>query len=89
LRYWARRAEIKPADQVLLVTTQLYVPFQYLTALRVLGLERDCDVYCCGVDAATAVAPLPNLTARSYLQEIRSALLAAVELMTVARRAGR
>jgi hypothetical protein len=89
LRYWASRAEINPVDQVLLVTTQVYVPFQYLTALRILGLEYGCGVYCCGVDLTTALVPFIKLSARSYLQEIRAALLAAHQLITAASRSSR
>jgi hypothetical protein len=88
LRYWAAGAGIGPADRVLLLTTQIYVPFQQLVGLRVLGLERGCAVACCGVDAATSVLPPATFGGRSYLQEVRSALRAAGELMAAAQRAG-
>jgi hypothetical protein len=88
LRYWAAAAGIGPADRVLLLTTQIYVPFQQLVGLRILGLERGCAVACCGVDAATSVIPPATFGGRSYLQEVRSALRAAGELMAAAQRAG-
>jgi hypothetical protein len=84
LRYWADLAGIGRADRVLLLTTQIYVPFQQLVGLRVLGLERNCRVYCCGVDAASSLLPGKTFSGRSYLQEIRSALRAAAELMMAA-----
>ena len=87
LRYWASRHEIGRDDRVLLLTTQIYVPFQQLVALRVLGIERGCAVRCCGVDAKSSFLPGLSFSGRSYLQEIRSALLAADTLMTAAREA--
>jgi hypothetical protein len=82
LRFWASRAGIGRDDRVLLLTTQIYVPFQQFSALQVLGIERGCAVRCCGVDAGNSFLPGLSFSGRSYLQEIRSALLAASRLMT-------
>jgi len=82
LRYWADQRGIARHDRVLLVTTQIYVPYQQLVGLKVLGIERGCLVYCCGVDAANSFLPPNPFSGRSYLQEIRSALGAASDLMT-------
>jgi hypothetical protein len=87
-RYWATGAGISAQDRVLLMTTQIYVPFQQFDCLRVLGLERGCAVSCCGVDIQTAFLPMKDFSSRSYLQEIRSALRAASSLMAAAREAG-
>jgi len=87
LRYWAARNGIGRDDRMLLLTTQIYVPFQQLVALRVLGIERGCAVHYCGVDAKNSFLPGISFSGRSYLQEIRSALLAADTLMTAAREA--
>ena len=87
LRYWAAQHEIGRDDRVLLLTTQIYVPFQQLVALRVLGIERGCAVHYCGVDAESSFLPGLSFSGRSYLQEVRSALLAADTLMTAAREA--
>jgi hypothetical protein len=81
LRYWARDRSIGASDRVLLLTTQIYVPFQQLAGLQVLGIEYGCQVRCCGVDADNSVLPGRTFGGRSYLQEIRSALLAARDLM--------
>jgi len=86
LRYWAQLAGIGRDDDVLILTTQIYVPYQHLETVRVLGLERGCGVYSCGVDPASS--PLPRIApfgGRDYLQEIRSALLAARRLLRAAR----
>jgi hypothetical protein len=88
LKYWAEGAGIGAADRVLLVTTQIYVPFQQFDGLRMLGLDRGCAVSCCGVDAGTAYLPMKEFGGRSYLQEVRSALRAASALLAAARQAG-
>ncbi len=85
LKDWAEGAGIRAADRVLLVTTQIYVPFQQFDGLRKLGLDRGCAVACCGVDAGTAYLPMKDFGGRSYLQEVRSALLAASDLLAAAR----
>jgi len=82
LRCWANRNGIGRNDRVLLLTTQIYVPFQQFSGLQVLGIERGCAVRCCGVDAENSFVPGLSFSGRSYLQEIRSALLAASRLMT-------
>jgi hypothetical protein len=87
LRYWAQERSIGSNDRVLLLTTQIYVPFQQLVGLQVLGIERGCQVYCCGVDADNSALPGRTFGGRSYLQEIRSALLAARSLMDAAHQA--
>ena len=81
LRYWAEHAAVGPEDEVLLVNTQIYVPFQHMDAIRILGLARQCGVTTIGVDPRTASIPLRTFGAESYLQEIRSALRSAVLLL--------
>jgi hypothetical protein len=87
LRYWAGENGIGCGDRVLLLTTQIYVPYQHFGGLQVLGIERGCSVYCCGVDAANSYLPATSFSGRSYLQEIRSALRAAAQLLAAARKA--
>jgi hypothetical protein len=87
LRYWADQSGIGHDDHVLLLTTQIYVPFQQLSAMQMLGIERGCAIRCCGVDGQHSFLPGASFTGRSYLQEIRSALLAAARLMTAVREA--
>ncbi len=87
LRYWASGNGIGREDRALLLTTQIYVPYQQFGGLQVLGIERGCGVYCCGVDAASSYLPAASFSGRSYLQEIRSALRAAAQLLAAARQA--
>jgi hypothetical protein len=87
LRYWASENGIGRHDQVLLLTTQIYVPYQQFSGLRVLGVERGCGVHCCGVDAANSYLPAASFKGHNYLQEVRSALLAAAELFSATRAA--
>lgn len=87
LRYWASETGIGHHDRVLLLTTQIYVPYQQFGGLKVLGVERGCSVHCCGVDAASSYLPASSFKGHHYLQEIRSALLAAAELLSAARAA--
>ena len=86
LRYWADLAGVGSEHGVLILTTQIYVPYQHMEAVRVLGLERGCSVYSCGVDAATSLLPrAAPFGGRDYLQEIRSALRAAPALLRAAQ----
>lgn len=90
LRYWAEMAGVGSGHDVLILTTQIYVPYQHMETVRVLGLERDCGVYSCGVDTARALLPRATpFGGRDYLQEIRSALRAAPALLRAARKEAR
>jgi hypothetical protein len=81
LRHWLALADLGPTDHVLLVTTQIYVPYQHLVGLEVLGLGSGCGVWTCGVDAEHAALPTRVFTGTDYLQEIRSTMLAARSLL--------
>ena len=84
LRFWADLAGLAEGHDILVLTTQIYVPYQHLVACRVLGLERGCGVYSCGVEAGVSYLPVRNCGGREYLQEIRAALRAALALLTQA-----
>ncbi|MEU8263881.1 hypothetical protein AB0C02_25055 [Micromonospora sp. NPDC048999] len=76
-RFWAEHVRLRAGDPVLMVTAQIYVPFQHCDALRTLALPYGCGVDTVGVDpapAALAGVPEPTLTPGRYLQEIRSAI---------------
>jgi hypothetical protein len=86
LRHWAEMAGVGSEHDVLILTTQIYVPYQHMETVRVLGLERGCGVCSCGVDAASSLLPRATpFGGRDYLQEIRSALRAAPALLRAAR----
>lgn len=58
LRYRAEHVDVDPDDEVLLVTTQIYVHFQHMDAIRILGSSRQCGIITIGVDPRTASMPL-------------------------------
>lgn len=76
-KFWAEEvAKLGPEDRVLLVTSQIYLPFQHVDAVRMLGLRYGCRVETVGIDhrviddrgAGQAFSGV------SYLQEINSVL---------------
>ncbi len=76
-RYWAEALEhLAPGQTVLLVTSAIYVPFQHVHAIRMLGLPYGAIVDTVGVDARQAREPelQQTFTASQYLQEIRSTI---------------
>ncbi|MFI5932074.1 hypothetical protein [Actinoplanes sp. NPDC051494] len=75
--FWARRADLGPADRILVVTSPIYVPFQHSDAIRMIALRYGCGIDTIGFDPARTTIPLaPDaLAPERYLQEIRSALL--------------
>lgn len=82
LRRWAETAGLDATSAVLLVTTQIYVPYQQFAAARVLrSAAPGCRLATTGVDLATATVPTRPFTAQDYLQEVRSTLLAARGLL--------
>lgn len=83
LAAWSSRTRPGAGTRVLLLTTQIYAPFQHLEAARLLGLPTGCTVVVAGVDATNAYLPLTDFGPDSYLQEIRSALLSAARLLAV------
>ena len=68
-RYWAEQVVApEPGDTVLVVTSQIYVPFQHCDAVTDIGLRYRCAIETVGV--AAAGPPRPD----RCLQEIRSAI---------------
>ena len=81
LAFWAERAGIDETHELLLVTTDHYVPAQHFEALRTLALPRGCGISTTGVEWQPAGA---GLRGAAYLQEVRSALLSAERLLNAA-----
>lgn len=79
LRWWAEHCDdLDSTSRIVLVTTQIYVPYQHLVGLRVLGTKvPGGGVSTVGVDATRAAVETRKFTGSDYLQEVRSALLAA------------
>lgn len=71
------REKIPPKSRLLLVTSQIYVPYVQLEALRTVALPRNLIVETVGFPG-DRMPPLQGLTEiNHYLQEIRSAIQAA------------
>jgi len=83
LRWWTARS-VRPTDSsaVLLVTTQIYTPYQQFVAARVLRrVAPGCRLLTIGVTAKTGTVKTREFTVQDYLQDVRSALLAARDLV--------
>jgi hypothetical protein len=74
---------------VLLVTTDLYVPFQHVDAIKTLGLDLRCGIETVGFSRRT-FPHWPSGPAKhgELLQEIRSAILSLHNLLRQAAHAG-
>jgi len=76
LTFWAARARIGTSHRLLFVTTEHYVPYSQLRAVRTLALTTGCGI----VHTGTPWAPSGPFRAVGYLQELRATLLAARDL---------
>jgi hypothetical protein len=75
--YWARNlAKLRPGQRILLVTTTIYVPYQHVGAIGMLGLPYGVEVDTVGVDPSDARHEdlRQDFTAQKYLQELRSTI---------------
>jgi len=71
---WAELVEPAPAgSRVLLVTSDLYVPFQHVVAIRLLGVRHGCSVETVGFDTSSGEL-VPPTTAAQLLQETLAAI---------------
>lgn len=91
-RYWADQVQhVKAGERILAVTTCIYVPYQHAVALQRLALPFGCSVDTVGIDFS-AIGDDPNpqrFRGAHYLLEIRSALLAYGNLVTLLAQSGR
>ncbi|MCG5454496.1 hypothetical protein PSH03_003654 [Micromonospora sp. PSH03] len=77
LLFWAEQVgRPEPADRILLVTTDLHVPFQHCDALRTLTLRYGCGVDTVGLEPTALADPLMRhaYEPSDVLQELRSAI---------------
>jgi hypothetical protein len=75
--YWADScARIDPNDNLLLVTSSIYLPYQHADAVRMLALPHHCSVETVGISFSEERFGVlrQSFTATNYLQEIRSAI---------------
>ena len=71
---WANLVRLPAAGtRILMVTTDIFVPFQHCDAVRLLGLRYGCEVETVGFDS-TANRWVPPPSTAAVLQEVRSAI---------------
>lgn len=69
------QVELKPGQRLLIITTDIYVPFQHADALRLLALPHGVEVEVAGVVPGLVDRRLAHeFTPDKYLQEIRSTI---------------
>jgi hypothetical protein len=68
---------LQPGQRLLLVTSDIYVPFQHADAVRVLGLPYEVKVETMGIQPGDLDPRLAQIfSADAYLQEVRSTIMA-------------
>ncbi|HTJ39546.1 MAG TPA: hypothetical protein VL738_40495 [Dactylosporangium sp.] len=72
-----------PSDRILVVTTDLYVPFQHAAAVLLLGMRYRCGVETVGLDVLEYGQWLKPSTQTAILQELRAGILGLASLVTV------
>ena len=80
-RFATELAKLQPAQRILLVTTEIYVPFQHANALRMLALPYGVEVDAAGMQPGKLDARLQQqFEPHNYLQELRSTIRALRDL---------
>lgn len=68
---------LEPGQRVLMVTSDIYVPFQHADALRTIGLTNEIEVETAGIQPGDLDPRLSQVfSADAYLQEVRSTIIA-------------
>lgn len=76
-RFLAKRRQIQPGSKILLITSQIYVPYQQMEAIRTWALPNNVYVETVGFPVEWNEGRQQGMmTAANYLQEIRSAIQA-------------
>lgn len=71
-----------PRDKALICTSQIYVPFQYFGAVRMLGISAGVSIDMSGYDSTGGFAgSTDQVLVKRYLQETRSGILAVRNLL--------
>lgn len=81
--YAAYLSEIEDGDSILIVTSSIYLPYQFFVGLQALGVERSGVVEAVGFPPAWMGGVLTGPT--NVLQELRSAFYAALALAEMVR----
>lgn len=73
---------LKPKQRILMVTSDIYVPFQHADVLRVIGLPYGVVVETAGIQPGDVDPRLSQgFSADAYLQEVRSTIMALRRLL--------
>lgn len=73
-QFLVERLHIKPQCRILLVTSQIYVPYQQLEAVRILGIPYNVYVETIGFPGEWNSTTQGMMQTVNYLQEIRSVI---------------
>ena len=74
--FFAERQQIKSKSRVLLVTSQIYVPYQQMEAIRTWAIPNDIYVETVGFPIEWNIQQKGMMKEVNYLQEIRSTIQA-------------
>ncbi len=81
LLFWSQLSESQGCKDILMVTSQIYVPYQHLEAVRTLGLPCGFEIETVGFPREWSGSMQGLQTAANYLQEIRSIILSANKIL--------
>jgi ribonuclease BN (tRNA processing enzyme) len=80
-QFFIERLRIKKHADILIITSQIYVPYQQLEAIRIMGIPYEVSVETIGFPNEWNAGMQGLQTSANYLQELRSALLSMDKLM--------
>lgn len=80
--FFVEKEQISPGSRVLLVTSQIYVPYQQLEAIRTWALPNDVYVETVGFPTEWNMKQQGMMETANYLQEIRSTIQAVNRYLT-------
>ena len=72
--FFVKTYNIQPKESILLVTSEIYVPYQHLEAFRSIALSKNVSIETVGFPAAWGGELQGMSSNENYLQEIRSAI---------------
>lgn len=72
--FWAKRSGLQPGEELLLVTSPIYVPYQHVHAVQHLAMPYSCRVETVGIDFPAIIGSwdTPRYGPANYLQELKS-----------------
>lgn len=73
--FWAQKGRIEKGKRLLVITSQIYVPYQHMEAVRILGIPFGTSIETVGFPIEWSANQTGLQKPANYLQEIRSTLL--------------